>query len=209
MSNILCGVKAPDSGETMVIEKGGKSLLSGFKKKDPFKLEGCRYGNEKCLVDHKTDCTTTGACYTVTCNMCGDQDTPSSPTGSQPGPPMLPTGRQARLVAGRSRGKPVAQYTGQTGRSLHSRALEHLGDVRRMNKDSPLVKHILNKHTNGHTPTFTMKLISNHKTNIQRLLIEGLKIGKERRENQSAVLNSRAERGHSKLVRINPTVTWG
>ena len=122
---------------------------------------------------------------------------------------MLPTVRQARFVAGRRRGKPVAQYTGQTGRSLHSRALEHLGDVRRMNKDSPLVKHILNNHTNDPTPTFTMKLISNHKTNLQRLLTEGLQIERERRENLSAVLNSRAERGHSKLVRINPTVTWG
>ena len=209
MSNTLSGVKAPDNGETMVIEKGGKSLLSGLKKKDPFKSEGCRYENEKCIVDHKTDCSTTGACYAVTCDLCGDEDPPMNPIGSQSSQPMLPPSRQARLVAGRRRGKPIAQYTGQTGRSLHSRALEHLGDVRRRNKNSPLMKHILSEHINDPTPTFTMKILSNHKTNLQRLITEGLQIEKERKENQSSVLNSRAERGHSKIVRINPTVTWG
>ena len=87
--------------------------------------------------------------------------------------------------------------------------MEHIGDVRRGDKTSPLVKHILTSHGNGPTPTFTMKTLSHHKTNLQRLVSEGLQIERERKENEKAVLNSRAERGHSKLVRINPTVTWG
>ena len=87
--------------------------------------------------------------------------------------------------------------------------MEHMGDVRRRDKNSPLVKHILSEHVNGSTPTFTMKTLSQHKTNLQRLIGEGLQIERERKENLSAVLNSRAERGHSKIVRINPTVTWG
>ena len=84
-----------------------------------------------------------------------------------------------------------------------------MSDIRRRDKNSPLVKHILNGHMNEPIPTFTMKPLSSHKTNLQRLISEGLQIERERKENQSAVMNSRAERGHSKLVRINPTVTWG
>ena len=80
--------------------------------------------------------------------------------------------------------------------------------MRRRDKSSPLVKHILTAHQDGPEPTFTMKILTHHKTNLHRLIAEGLQIEKERKENGNAVLNSRAERGHSKLVRLNPTVTW-
>ena len=201
-----------DKGETMVIERGGNPLLSGLKVKDPFSKEGCKYRDGKCIVDSKVDCTATGACYAITCNLCGDVelDPPTNTPNNQPlgTPPPTPSGLQARWAAGRRRSRPVAQYTGQSGRSLHSRGLEHRGDIRRGDKSSPLVKHIMIKHKDGPEPTFTMKTLTHHKTNLQRLISEGLQIEKERKENESAVLNSRAERGHSKLVRLNPTVTW-
>ena len=183
MSDTLSGVKAPDMGETMVIERGGRPLLSGLRKKDPFKVEGCTYQNNNCIVDSKSDCTTTGACYAITCDLCGDEDPPVNPSDSLPRPPRPPVSRQARFVGGRRRGRPIAQYTGQSGRSLHARALEHLGDVRRRDKNSPLVKHILSEHVNGPTPTFTMKTLSQHNTNLQMLKVERFQIKRETKEN--------------------------
>ena len=211
MTHALKGVLAPDKGETMVVERGGKPLLSGLKKKDPFSKEGCKYDDRKCIVDNKVDCTSTGTCYAITCDMCGEEElgqpTDTLPFG--PHPPSPPGSRQARWAAGRRRSRPIAQYTGQSGRSLHSRGIEHRRDVRRRDKSSPLVKHILTAHKDGPEPTFTMKTLTHHKTNLQRLISEGLQIERERKENEKAVLNSKAEMGHSKLVRLNPTVTWG
>ena len=70
MTQSLKGVIAPDNGETMVVERGGKPLLSGLKKKDPFSKEGCKYGDRQCLVDNKVDYTSTGTCYAITCDLC-------------------------------------------------------------------------------------------------------------------------------------------
>ena len=188
MTQALKGVIAPDKGETMVVERGGKSLLSGLKKKDPFSKEGCKYGDRQCIVDRKVDCTSTGTCYAITCDLCGEvelgppSNTPNNQAHSLPPVPPSPR-RQARWVAGRRRAAPVAQYTGQSGRSLHSRGVEHRGDIRRGDRSSPLVKHILTKHQDGPEPTFTMKTLTHHKTNLQRLISEGLQIESERIEN--------------------------
>ncbi len=44
ISKALTEIKAPDGGKTLVIERGGKPVLGGLEKKDPFQRDGCRYG---------------------------------------------------------------------------------------------------------------------------------------------------------------------
>ena len=94
VTETLRGVLAPDKGETMVIERGGKPLLSGLKKRDPFITKGCKYNDIRCIVDQKVHCTATGTCYAITCDSCGfvEIDTPAST-------PLV--GRQARWAADR------------------------------------------------------------------------------------------------------------
>ena len=69
MTHALKVVIAPDRGKTMVVEIGGKPLLCGLKKKDPFSREGCKYDDKKCIVDDKVDCTAAGTCYAITCDF--------------------------------------------------------------------------------------------------------------------------------------------
>ncbi len=49
-----------------------------------------------------------------------------------------------------------------------------------------------------------MKLLDGHKTNLSRLVSEGLMISKEEPE---ALMNSKSEWGRGKTIRFTPTVT--
>ena len=71
----LRDIKGPDGGSTMVIEKGGRSILSGIEIPDPFKENKCRFNDIKCIVDNKQDCGTSSACYEITCDLCNTQVT--------------------------------------------------------------------------------------------------------------------------------------
>ena len=68
---------------------------------------------------------------------------------------------------------------------LHARQSEHMTAVNTMNKRNALVKHILSKHpTETDRPTFEMRLISSHRSNLDRCITEGLLIEKVGMENR-------------------------
>ena len=56
----------PDKGLTKVVEKGGRSIMLGLQRANPFPQEGCDFGKERCLVG--PGCSITGACYKITCS---------------------------------------------------------------------------------------------------------------------------------------------
>ena len=97
---------------------------------------------------------------------------------------------------------------GQTGRSVHSRAIEHEAGVRRKEKKSALYKHMREHHDQDDQPSFSMKIISRHKTNLDRLITEGISIEKVREKDPESLMNSRAEWGRTKLVRHSTNTTF-
>ena len=113
--------------------------------------------------------------------------------------------KKSRWVAGKRQAG--ARYVGQTGRSLHKRAQEHREGVRRGDSKCPLMKHQLEKH-NGDTqnPVFTMRKLTTHKSNLNRMITEGLLIESAREFDPEAMLNSKAEFGRTKMIRFNPEV---
>ncbi len=99
------------------------------------------------------------------------------------------------------------QYIGESGRSLHARAAEHMAYVRRRDKKGVLYKHIVDTHANESTPQFTMRVISSHKSNLSRMIAEGIHIEKGRISTSGGILNSKAEWGRGKQVRFTPGIT--
>ena len=165
LSEALEKIKAPDGGKTKVIERGGKPVFAGVEEGDPFQKPGCQY-EEGCIVEEGTNCAQVNTCYEIACTMCESEQ--------EWGGVRSPVGTQARWVAGRRRGVIKKSYIGNTGRTLHGRAIQHMGGLRRGDKGNPLYKHCLESHPNSEIPKFTMRIISKHKTNIHRMITEGV-----------------------------------
>ncbi len=116
-------------------------------------------------------------CYVISCKDC---ETPIlTPEGSPP------VGWKARWVAGRRGRSTVSpfQYYGQSGHSAHSRMKEH-GGVEREGR-------------------YEAEIVSTHRHNLGRLVKEGSIILEATNFlGQDRVLNSRAEWGRGKMVRL-------
>ena len=73
IQNKIGNMIGPDEGKTKVVERGGIPILTGLQKKDPFKSEGCDFGDPECLVG--AGCMKTGVCYRISCNECDPKPT--------------------------------------------------------------------------------------------------------------------------------------
>ena len=105
----------------------------------------------ECIVSKEIDCSKVNTCYQICCQTCDNKEDIRRPPDSQ----------KVEIVAGRRRVKPVVQYIGQTGRSLHARASEHLKGMKRGDKQNPLSKHIRETHQNEiDKPEFIMSHIN-------------------------------------------------
>ncbi len=56
-----------------------------------------------------------------------------------------------------------------------------MGGLGRRNEGNPLYKHYTEQHINEGTPDIEMRILSKHRTNIHRLITEGISIEKVRR----------------------------
>ena len=85
---------------------------------------------------------------------------------------------------------------------------EHEKKLKRKDKSSCLYKHVVNEHAVGETPVFKMKTLSTHRTNLQRMIAEGISIERVQKENPDQLFNSKTEWGRTKLVRhsANPSI---
>ena len=167
ISKALEEVRGPDGGKTKVIGRGGKPIFAGIEARDPCPKQGCAY-EEGCLVRDGSDCSQVNACYEISCLTCEE--------GDEEGEVQLPTSPRARWVAGRRRRGVKKVYIGNTGQSLHGRAIQHIGGLRRVDEGNPLHKHYIEEHMNTHTPKFEMKILTKHRTNLHRLITEGISI---------------------------------
>ena len=175
-------VPQADGGRTMVLEDGGVPATLGLKKRDPFRVERCRFKDDNCRVDPSTDCSQQGRVYILTCNACPE----AVAGGVARGKPTEPGG-EARL-----------NYVGMTGTSLHARSLAHTASVKYSTMTNAMAKHMADDH-DGHDMGFTMKPMSSHRTVLSRYKTEGVVIEKQIKNTS---LNSKIEGGRGGLVRL-------
>jgi hypothetical protein len=91
-------------------------------------------------------------------------------------------------------------YVGTSGRSAHARMTEHRDAVRRGDVKNALTKHMMDTHTEETTPAFTMTILTNHRSNLERLIMKSLLI---ERQIFGLSVNLRSEWGQNRgVVRI-------
>ena len=166
-----------DLGTTKVVELGGRAITAGLSRAENFGGDvGCSMGSGRhsCTIAPDSNCRVTRAIYRTSCLDC-DQDPNSKPH----------------------------QYVGTTGRTLHSRNLEHQDSVRNKSGKSALSKHQLKCHRDG-APKFQTEIIQGGiQFNLDRFVRESLEIEKLRNDQDVVPLNQRSEWGHKGLPRIN------
>ena len=175
MRNKLKTIQKPEEGQTQVIERSGRSMMSGLRKEFPHKLPGCDR-QVKCSVDPKYNCSAMNVTYKVTCKLCPDNDTADNTRGV---------------------------YLGCTGRSVHVRALEHEDDARDDKQKNAISKHIYNNHPDADLTTpdlMKVTVVASHTKTLTRVIDEGIRL-----EHNSNLANSKGEWGRGGgLVRLVP-----
>ena len=69
-----------------------------------------------------------------------------------------------------------------------------------------MYKHCTEAHPNSEIPKFVMRLVSKHKTNIHRMITEGVSIERIRVKDPEILLNSKSEWGRTKLIRHSANI---
>ena len=107
-----------DKGKTKVLEMGGYPITMGLAKNDNFGGKGsCHMGPVPCNTDQEQDCRASRAVYRAECIRCLEEDK------EKPG-----------------------VYIGTTGRSIHSRTIEHMKSATNRHSNNPQGRHHWNEH---------------------------------------------------------------
>ena len=168
------------NGRTKPIEKGGLPTSLGLKMKDPFKQDGCDFGDETCPIIESQACSTVGSCYRAICE-CSETNDNLSPNETD-----------------------IFNYVGTSGTSAHNRHKSHIDAVKRKSKTSGISQHMMDHHPNEEK-IYKVKILSTHLSNLERVTSEMLWIEKQ---NPAFSMNRKAGDGswsHSNLVRLITT----
>ena len=91
-------------------------------------------------------------------------------------------------------------YVGETSRSIFERSKEHWDGVRKWSSKNHMVAHQEMEHGGEQAPKFMMRVVSNHRSALERQVAEAIRI--RRRGGEGAVLNSRGEFNRSYIPRL-------
>ena len=155
------------------VEKGGIKFKNIISKKNPFKAQKC--SESKCPLCHETKFTILGKNNIDAC------DTPN-------------VGYRI------SCNSCEATYEGETARLLRSRALEHVKDLEKGRKTSPLVKH-LKKYHPTENPKFEITLTKKFFDSLSRQADEGVRI--KSASKTPGFMNSKSEFNHNHVNRVS------
>ena len=147
------------------------------------------FNDPNCFVDKGVDCSKQDCVYIITCNSCQEQVGVNDNANSKL--KATEPGDESRL-----------NYVGMTGTSLHARAASHLKSIKTMNMNNALARHIQSCH-GGAAQLFSMRLMSNHRTCMNRYKTEAVTIEKQM---QGTSLNDKMEGGRGGVVRISARV---
>ena len=92
-----------------------------------------------------------------------------------------------------------ATYEGETARVLRDRTLEHVKDVEKNKKESPLVKHFKIHHENNH-PTFNIHVTGKFFDALSRQADESVRI--KEASKTDGQMNSRSEFNSAPISRV-------
>ena len=164
-----------------VTEDGGQPAVSFLRRSDPFKVEGCRFGDTKCFVEPGKDCTAMGAIYKITCKSCREKvDPPISKEPRDPG------------------GQKLDNYIGMTTTSVHWRMAGHLKGQKAKSSSNPLHRHDQEAH-GGEPQEYLTRILGRERSLLPLNILESLYIEKQ---SPGSSINSRMEAGRGGLVRL-------
>ena len=166
-----------------VVERSGKSLQGIFSQSQVWQGQEC--GRTWCVTcnqggEEKPPCTMSSLVYESMCRPC-------NPSCTKKGELKEQKDDQQSL------------YVGETSRSIQERALEHLGDARKGDPKSHMIKHQGMKHP-GEPPDFYFKMVSTHRSALSRQVREAVRI--RRRGGAGAILNSKGEFNRCHIPRL-------
>ena len=167
------------NGRTKPIEKGGLPISIGLKKKDPFRINGCDFEDERCPINNKQACSTVGSCYRAMC-QCAESGNSTITNDTDIS---------------------KFNYVGTTGTSAHNRHITHMEAIRRKSKTSTISQHMIEQHPEEQL-VYNVKIISTHQSNLERVTSEMIWID---RQDPTYSMNRKAGDGswsHNSLIRL-------
>ena len=162
-------------------EDGGQPALAFLRRSDPFKSDGCRFEDTKCLVEPNKDCAAMGAIYKITCKTCRNVvDPPIIKEPRNPG------------------GQKLENYVGMTATSVHWRMTSHLKGQKAKSSSNPLYRHDRDHH-HGEPQEYLTRILGRERSLLPLNILEALYIEKQ---SPGTSINSRMESGRGGLVRL-------
>ena len=102
--------------------------------------------------------------------------------------------------SGRDGGPREGVYIGESSRSLHERAIEHVRDAGAFSVKSHIVKHWMTSHPSlPNPPKMSFKVTERFRDCLSRQVSEALRIS----WTEDSILNSKAEYGHNTVSRLS------
>ena len=158
------------NNRTQVIEKTGEPIYQGLKRMDTHNSLGCQY-LDTCLATENTKCLTMRTTYRLDCIYCHPNE------GS-----LAEICPQERSI-----------YLGCSGRSLHSRMVGHIKDIKAGDMSNATVKHLTHIHPDRNwrqEVPVRARRVKTHTTTLRRLIDESLRL-----EKHQGLANSKGEWG--------------
>ena len=156
-------------------------MTAGLRKKDPFFLGKCRFGDQNCIVEEGRDCSTMHVIYEITCNTCQQ---------------IIDTQIKDTREPGNQKGK---NYIGMTMTLAHCRMVTHLSDQKSKRNKCPLWRHDRDSHE-GERQQYKTRILSKDRSVLPLSILEALYIEKQI---PGTSLNERNEFGRGSIVRLS------
>ena len=136
----------------------------------------------------KTDCKARNIVYESVCKLCN----PETSREEADDDVAQPSGRKEHPREG--------VYIGESSRSLHERASEHVRDAGAFSAKSHIVKHWMTTHPSlPEPPKMVFEIKGRFKDCLSRQITEALKIS----WSKDIILNSKAEYSHNSVSRLS------
>ena len=170
-----------------VVERCGRSLQSQFPLNSLW--QGAKCGREDCVTceqegaEELPDCSKRSVLYENACLEC-------IPTAGKKGGP-----REQDVNP-----EVPALYVGESSRSVMERSKEHWAGYVGAKEDNHMVRHQLISHGGADPPKFVMRVVSHHRSALERQISEAVRI--RRRGGAGAVLNSKSEFNRCHIPRL-------
>ena len=183
-----------------IVERSGMKIIDLLHKSDPWEGKDCeRQGCILCKTKQKTgkymgqDCHRRCIVYETWCLTCESRERRAIEENDD----YDEETRKRKLREVR-----LHKYVGESSRSLYERGLEHLRDLEEMKKDSHMLKHYFDKHSEEKLEEmeFGGRILDKPRSAFNRQISESVTIQHQNQKNN--ILNSKSEYNRCALPRL-------